>query len=139
MSSNKRLKSITQSIAHHAVSGLSYVHPHISKACEELGVSSIVIELLSDPPYPIEFEGNTPLKLSLESLKEKFSEILEREDFSFNDLASAKIQFWFYHQSHNKDHYRSDCKATLTSINGKVYEAAVNYIGKTLHSQTKST
>ena len=130
MSNHKRLKSVAHSIAHHAVSVLSHVHPHLSEACEELGHRAIEIQLMNENPCPNQFREISPVVLSLKNLKKTFANILEREGFKINDLVSANLEFRFYHGS--KDHYCSDCKATLKSTEGRAYESGVNYVGDTI-------
>ena len=127
MSSHKRIKSIAHSIAHHAVSGLSCVNPHLSKACEEKGFNSIEIELVAIHPCPEEFSGINPIYLSLNNLKKTLISIIEKEGLEYYDLSSAKVEFTFYHGK--RDHYCSNCKATLKSTEGKVYISTVDYVG----------
>ena len=124
------MNSATHSLAHHAVSALSYVHPHLSEACKGAGLSSIEIDVLAKNSCPTNFQGNNPLELSLNHLKVTLASILESEGFKISDLSSVKLRFWFYHNS--KDHYCSDCKATLESSQGRVYTKAVNYVGDTI-------
>jgi len=132
MSSHKRFKSIAHSIAHHAVSGLSFVNPHLSEACEERGLGSIEIELVSIDPCPKEFVGINPIYLSINNLKKTFIGIIEKEGLEYYDLSSAKVEFTFYHGK--RDHYCSNCKATLKSTEGKVYISAVDYVGNEIRT-----
>ena len=46
MASAKRLNSVCHSIAHQAVSGLSYVHPHVLATCCNSGVEEMTVDLL---------------------------------------------------------------------------------------------
>ncbi len=130
MSSHKRLKSVAHSLAHHAVSALSYVHPHLSESCEREGLSSIEIDLMAANSCPKQFLGNKPLELSLNELKVTLNTILESEGFKINDLKSIILEFSFYHGQ--KDHYCSNCKATLYSTECRLYERTVNYMGDTI-------
>lgn len=128
MPSKKRYKSITHSIAHHAVSGLSFVHPHLGKACEEVNAKDVAIDLLAEEPCPNEFIHLKPLRLSLTTLKNTFIELLEKEGFSVQDVKEAVLTFSFYP---HLDHYCSRCFAHLVSTDGDVFEQTVNFTGKT--------
>jgi len=132
MSSHKRLNSVAHSLAHHAVSGLSYVNPHLSEACEKVGLHCIEIELLTKNSCPLQFLGNEPLELSLNELKLTLMKILKSEDYEPSQLKSAKLEFSFYHDKNN--YYSSDCKATLHSTENRIYEKAVNYFGETIRT-----
>lgn len=65
MPSQQVLKSVGHNIAHHAQSGLSYVHPYLGQLCREAGVMSIEVELLDALPYPVGFPLMRPLELAL--------------------------------------------------------------------------
>ncbi|MDR6982662.1 hypothetical protein J2X32_001280 [Rheinheimera pacifica] len=128
MASHKRLKSVVQSSAHHAVSGLSFVHPHLGQACEEAGLDSIEICISDTEPCPERFLHIEPLKLALNTLKEKFFGLVVAEGFEPKDIESAKMFFEFKHG--HFDHYCSVCTATLVSAS-KTYQSKVNYLGNT--------
>ena len=81
MASHKRLKSVVQSIAHHAVSALSFVHPHLGQACEAEGLDSIEIFVCEDEPCPKIFMNIEPLRLALNKLKETFYGLVVTEGF----------------------------------------------------------
>ena len=126
MASHKRLKSVVQSSAHHAVSALSFVHPHLGQACEEAGLDSIDIYLSDTEPCPERFLQIEPLRLALNTLKETFYGLVATEGFEHKDIESAKMVFEFEHGQ--LDHYCSVCTATLVSAS-KTYQSKVNYIG----------
>ena len=128
MASGKHLNSVCQSIAHHAVSGLSYVHPHVLSTCRTTGVGQMTIELLDPDPCPAQFRGVEPLRLSLRGLREKFESILDSEGFSFADLSSAELTFRPDSRFH--DDHCSFCHAKLTSKAGRTYEHLVDYVGR---------
>lgn len=128
MASHKRLKSVAQSSAHHAVSALSFVHPHLGQACEEAGLDSIDIYLSDNEPCPERFLKIEPLKLALNALKETFYGLVATEGFEPKDIESAKMVFEFKHGQ--LDHYCSVCTATLVSAS-KTYQSKVNYLGNT--------
>lgn len=127
MASTKRLNSVAHSIAHHAVSGLSYLHPHLSKACEAEGTTYVEIELLAEEPCPILFRKNNPVLLSIRELKNFYLRLLESEGFRKDDLTETHLLFSF--DLKRFDHYCSVCTATLKANDGKVFEKTVDYIG----------
>lgn len=127
MTSTKRLNSVAHSIAHHAVSGLSYLHPHLSKACEAEGTTCVEIELLAEAPCPIRFRSITPALLSVRELKSFYLRLLKSEGFKQGDLTETHLLFSF--DLKRFDHYRSVCTATLKAKDGKVFEKTVDYMG----------
>ncbi|MCP3673841.1 MAG: hypothetical protein GY829_05150 [Gammaproteobacteria bacterium] len=128
MPSRKRLKSVVQSIAHHSVSALSFVHPHLGQACETAGIESIEIQITEKQPCPKMFLHIEPLRLSLNSLKETFYGLVIKEGFKPEDIEMAKLVFEFEHGK--LDHYCSVCTASLVSAS-KIYISKVNYLGNT--------
>jgi hypothetical protein len=132
MASLKRLKSVCHSIGHHATSGLSFVNPHLSRACKAIGLESAEINLLDVEPYPKNVEKTEPLRKALLSLKEKFEKILNAEGFAVHDLESVKLQFRF--PSKYKDDYCCDCYVFLIHKSGKAFSRGVNYVGEIISS-----
>ena len=131
MPSVKHLNSVCHSIAHHAVSGLSFVHPHVLAACRGAGLDQMSVDLLDPEPCPERFRGTEPLRLSLRALRGKLDEILVAEGFSLGDLSSAQLTF--APASQGCDDYCSICHAVLTSATGHTYEHIVDYLGTTRH------
>lgn len=132
MPRRKRLRSVCHSIAHHAVSGLSYVHPHIVHACRNAGASCMQVNLLAADPCPPQFAEIAPLKSSLIGLREKFETILATVEFSLSDLSLATLCFT---PELGKDDYCTICHATLQGKNQEPVECIVNYLGQTLSAQ----
>ncbi|WP_100636437.1 hypothetical protein [Marinomonas sp. ef1] len=128
MSSHKRLKSIVQSIAHHAVSGLSFVHPHLGQACEAEALDFIEINVFDNEPCPQRFLHIEPLRLALNALKETFYGLVVSEGFEPKDIESAKLRFEF--KCGQLDNYCSVCTASL-AVASKTYTSKVNYLGYT--------
>lgn len=127
MPSEKRLNSVCHNIAHHAVSGLSYIHPHLRRACKAVGLEAIVIDLGTQSPCPAQFQSIEPLRLSLASLRNKFIEILRAEGFSETGVAEVKLLFEFTQEF--PDDYCSNCHARIVLRSGKVFRDAVNFMG----------
>lgn len=128
MASHKRLKSVVQSSAHHAVGALSFVHPHLGQACEDAGVESIEIHLSEKEPCPERFLHIEPLRLALNTLKETFYGLVVTEGFKPRDIETAKMVFEFKHGQ--LDHYCSVCTFILVS-GSREYKTKVNYLGNT--------
>lgn len=128
MPSLKRLSSVCQSIAHHATSGLCFIHPHLHQACKDAGLESLTISLMTDDPCPERFRRIEPLRLSLRSLRTKFVEILEVEGFKMADITSISLDFQFRQAL---DDYCSICHARLVHRSGKVADYTVDYSGQT--------
>ncbi len=90
----KKLNGIAHDIAHHAQSGLSYLHPYLANGCKTLGIAEITLDLLEDP-YPSDFPVTKPLTLSTLALKEKFFKMISTLDTSPTELESAILIFHF--------------------------------------------
>jgi hypothetical protein len=132
MPSIKRLRSVCHSIAHHAVSSVSFIHPHLRKACKAIGIESVSIYLLEEQPCPERFLNIEPLRLALLSLRDRFQEILVSGGFAILDIEAIDLKFEF--PKEYPDDYCSNCNARLASKkSGQVFEYAVNYMGQAIH------
>ena len=118
---------MAHSTAHHAVSGLCHVVPHLKKACLRKNEYRCIINLLGDYPGPDPFRKNRPLQSGLEALKEKFMHILIAEGFEPDDLSEAILEYEFPMVG---DDYTSNCCVTIVTQDGKRTEKAVDYIGQ---------
>lgn len=119
MPSLKLLNGVAHDIAHHAVSGLSYIHPYLGELCRSMGKLTIALNVLSDSPLPENIIPVEPLALSSRALHQKFLEILERNGFSLKDVQSAVLTFSF--SPSRTDDYIATCKASLVASNGKIF------------------
>jgi hypothetical protein len=137
MPSQKRLNSICRSIAHHAVSGISYIHPHMLQACRAAGQPHMTVSLLESEPCPESFRGIEPLRLSLRALRKRFEEILAAEGFSVADLAEASLTFSPDPQF--SDDYCTVCHSRLTSHTGRSYEHTIDCLGQPRHADYPPT
>lgn len=126
MTSTKRLRSVIQSTAHHAVSGLCYVHPHLGEACKELEIKTISLNLLQPEFNPHLNNITKELKLSTDALRAKFSELLEVEH-----LSTAEIQKAFATFSFNQGKWPSSCYIEVTTKEDKKIEVTVDSAYKT--------
>lgn len=129
MTSEKRLSSVCHSVAHHAVSGLSYLHPHLARACRASGLSEANVDLISDAPLPPGLIASEELCLAVTSLRARFAQMLESEGFALTDLRTARLLFKFVDY---REDYCSDCHARLVSQSGREFISAVNYLGNSI-------
>ena len=127
MPSTKRLKSVCQRTAHHAVSGLSNIHPHLRQACDSLGVLCAKINLKEKEPCPGVFRHIEPLRLSLNTLRRKCESILETEGFTVAEIKTIELTFYF--PSEFEDDYRSICESEIVSETGHTYRYVVDILG----------
>ena len=86
MPSTKRLRSVTHSTAHHSVSGLCYVHPHLGAVCKEHGYREMSVNLLAPEFNPELKEISKELELSTNALREFFNGVLESEKMGIAEL-----------------------------------------------------
>ncbi|MBX3658788.1 MAG: hypothetical protein KF740_10170 [Ramlibacter sp.] len=127
MPSIKRLSSVCHSAAHHAVSALSYVHPHLGQACNAAGLESSAVDLLAEDIYPSSLPRVEPLALALTGLKARFGEILASEGFAPSDLHRAALHFEF--APGLPDYFCRRCSAVVEATNGKSFMHAVDGLG----------
>lgn len=128
MARRKRLRSVCHSIAHHAVSGLSYIHPHVLRACRSAGVDRMEVNLLDTEPCPAHFRSIEPLRLSLRGLKDRFEAILISEGFRPSELSAATLVFT--PDMTLSDDLCSNCQARLSVHEAEPIECTVNYLGE---------
>ena len=126
MTSIKRLRSVIQSTAYHAVSGLCYVHPHLGEECKKTGIKTITVNLVT-PGFEPELPSITrDLKLSTSALREKFNELLAVENIQAQELKSAYATFSFLH-----GRWPTSCYIEVVIFEGKKTGVAVDSSGKT--------
>lgn len=122
--STKRLRSVIQSTAHHAVSGLCYVHPHLGAVCKGLGIKSVQVGLLEANFDPALGEIPKELSLSTNALREKFVEILASEHISPNKVREAYATFEFLQAK-----WPVGCCVSVRDSKGTLIEAVVGSDG----------
>ena len=123
MSSQRALAGVTHDIAHHAGSGLSYVHPHLYQACKSAGVREATVDLFENAPYPPGVPQIEPLRLSLAALRDKFFAILSANGFTATDVAAITLRFQF--PLLGADGYTCQVAARLQSSRGHLFTAVV--------------
>ena len=132
--SYKRLRSAIHSAAHHAVSGLCYVHPHLGQACNNARLKSAYVNLLKAEIAPPSIRRTRSIELATDALREKFREILLSERIDTKLLATAGIMFKF-----SEDRYPSGCFIEVQVKEGRKLEIAVGQIGKKAEIIEEST
>ena len=120
----KRLRSVIHSIAHHGVSGLCHLHPHLGKARKVRNLDRYQLSLLPSQELS-ELEKNVnEIRLSAGALREQFMRIIEAEDLSLNDLSKACITYCFI-----RDSWPSGCHVFVETNMGKEIEVGIDSIG----------
>ena len=98
MPSQRVLQSVAHNLGHHAVSGLSFLVPHVFRAARHSGQLTVSIDLLADEPLPRTFSIDEPLRLSVGALRERFNEILSFEGFTRDAIRAVTVAFRFEDQ-----------------------------------------
>jgi hypothetical protein len=119
MTSLKAIKGAAYDIAHHAQSGLSYVHPYIGTLCAEVGINETVLSLLDSRPYPENLRRIEPLELACSALKKKFIELLEKMDLPVAEVNSINLRFIF--EPTRADHHLCSVESILIRSSGIKY------------------
>jgi hypothetical protein len=119
MASLKAIKGVAYDIAHHAQSGLSYVHPYIGELCAEIGINETSLSLLDSHPYPENLRRIEPLELACTALKRKFIELLEKMDLPIAEVTSIDLRFIF--GPTRADHYLCSVESILIRASGTKY------------------
>ena len=125
MPSTKRCRSVTHSIAHHALSGLSYVHPHLGDYCKQNGALNATINLLTPLESSISSSWPKPLKLASIALGDKFIELLGKEQIHDSQIDIAEIMFQF-----RNGRWPNSCLVNIHLKNGKTIECAIDRNGR---------
>jgi hypothetical protein len=121
-----RLSGVAHDLGHHAQSGLSWLYPHLGPACEEVGILTVAVDLLSPMPYPTELRPHEPLAKALATLREKLTSILALHDQRIEDLTVARLEFRFPHGYGDGSIYAVTC--TLEA-KGRRFERTIPFLG----------
>ncbi len=125
MPSYKLLNGVAHNIMDHAVSGLSFLHPHLGKVCRLANIKKISLDLTKKNPLPPGLPYDQPLTLSTITLHGKFLEILEKGGFTLSYITSANLIFEFPEDS-LEDNDRFSCVSELITAKGKLYRHEMN-------------
>jgi len=111
---------VVHSTAHHAISGLSYIHPHLGKACFAVDSTEGLVNLLAEEIEPVSLITTKELGSSSAVLRTKFSELLESEGVSKEIIKSASITFYF-----KRDFWPVSCYLKVVTAQSKVVEVTL--------------
>ena len=124
MPSQKHLNGLAHNILDHAVSGLSYLQPHLAQIARATDVGTITLDLLSASPLPPAFHSLRPAVFACESLHRTFLSIASKLGFTPQDIASATLTFEF--PSDCTDDYRFACTSELVGSGGRRYRHSMH-------------
>ncbi len=120
MPSSKILNGVAHDIAYHALSGLSYLHPHLTQVCKRVSCTAVTLDLLRESPLPADFPDYEPLRLASRALHSTFIRILESNGFTVADIATARLTFHVSPDAPDDYSYIS-CDSEIVSASGRVY------------------
>lgn len=120
----KQLRGAAHNLAHHSQSGLSWLHPHLARACEEAGVQRVSFDLLPKNPYPADLPSCEPLRRALVVLREWFLGQLDHLGHDKADLDHVLLTFEF----RDVHSYDSAVAAAIQTRAGKEYSGSVDFI-----------
>lgn len=93
MASKRLFSGIAHDIAHHAQSGLSWLHPYVGQRCRESGVAEVEFDLLAERAWPASFPVDEPLRLATAAVRQKFADMISAAGLNKDDLERALL--WF--------------------------------------------
>jgi hypothetical protein len=125
MRSAKRARSVAHSLAHHAMSGLCFVHPHLGEQCRKHQKRQATIDLIQPFESAVPGVWPKPLELSLVALGKTFQELLGKEHIDPGYITSATALFDF-----RADQWPTACLARLALADGKSVDVAVGLDGR---------
>ena len=120
MPKSKDLSSVAHNIGHHAMSGLSCLHPHLSEACRKAGVWELTLDLTRESPLPSSLPNSEPLRLASQELHRTFVAILQTLGFTLTDISAARLKFSVTPNPPDDYSYVS-CNSELVTSRGKSY------------------
>jgi len=125
MIGKKRLRSVIQSIAHHSISGLCDLHPHLGKQCKNDKIESISFDLINGIFTPELSEVSPEVRLSSEALIDRFEEILKIESVDKNHIKKAVASFKF-----DRELWARYCHTKVVTVEGEELNASVSSMGE---------
>jgi hypothetical protein len=111
------LKGVAHDLVDHAMSGLSFLHPHVWNYARQTSVDEFTIDVLQDSA-PSSLEVPEPLRLAMESLRTWFQPVLISYGFNLEDLTSATLTFGAFGSSP----YVVAARASLVAPSGREYK-----------------
>ena len=126
MKGAKRLRSIAHDIAHHAISGLSYVHPHLGERRETEHFDQISVDLLIPRFSPVLKHLPREIELSTQALRDKFATFLVSKSVDRSEIESAVATFVY----RGRSSWPYACRVQIKAASGQVIEDAVGQDGR---------
>ncbi len=120
MPKSKLLNGVAHDIAHHAMSGLSCLHPHLSETCRKAGVWEVALDLKMESPLPSTFPDYEPLRLASQALHRTFVGILQTLGFTLSDVSAARLTFSVVRDAPDDYSYVS-CTSEIVTTLGHSY------------------
>lgn len=116
------MRGIAHDLAHHAVSGLSFLHPHIRESHPQ--GDRVTINLLERSG-----KGRSPALMATDAFRSRFAGLLEAAGVEPALLVSASATF-FYRADPGPSDWPFGCYVQLVLINGEPIEDAVGADGR---------
>jgi hypothetical protein len=110
------LKGVAHDLVDHAMSGLSFLHPHVWNYARQASIDEFTIDVLENSA-PNSIEVPKPLRLATESLRTWFQPVLKSYGFTIEDLNSAKLTFGAF----GSDPYVFAARANVVASSGREY------------------
>src|SRR5947209_5925709 len=120
MPSSKLLNGVAHDIMDHAMSGLSYLHPHLTQTCRSARITDVTLDLMRESPLPATIPHCEPLVLASQTLHRTFVGILSKMGFTLADLTSASLTFHVTPDAPDDYSYISST-SELVSAQGRSY------------------
>jgi hypothetical protein len=120
MPSYKLLNGVAHDIMDHSMSGLSYLHPHLTQTCRSARITDVTLDLMLESPLPATIPQYRPLVMACQALHRTFIGILTKIGFSLADLSSATLTFHVPLDAPDGYSYVS-CTSELVSARGRSY------------------
>jgi len=116
----KLLNGVAHDIAHHAMSSLSCLHPHLSETCRKAGVWEVALDLRRESPLPSTLPNYEPLRLASQALHRAFVGILQTQGFTLCDVSLARLTFSVVPDT-SDDYTFISCTSEIVSSRGQSY------------------
>ena len=122
MASKRLFNGVAHDLAHHAQSGLSYMHPHVTRDCRAHSMRQVSADLLSPAPWPAGFKPSKPLRVATDALRETLARLISQQGLAGEDLQTARLTF---HLVEGKDDWTTQVSSLLQLKDGKTYTTLV--------------
>jgi hypothetical protein len=118
MPSIRALSSVAHDTVHHAVSGMSWLHPHAGEFARSSGLGEVRLDLLLCNGPLVAAGASEQLQSAAGALRAKFFEILEKHGFARSALGRAEIVLLFP----TSDPYYCVGACRLETVDGRTFE-----------------